>query len=108
MSEWRLLSRNPLTGVEEWWRHNGDGTCTIRVTQDVEPTLDRNTAEANHDDGWDSSKLFRRMARIPQVIVQDFRNKGINLLKPHEHEKELKRLMNDSDFRKLRNANWRV
>lgn len=106
-SDWRLIRKDQVTGVEEWWRWNGDGTCTVRTTQDVEPVLDRNHAEYTHNNGWDDEKLFRRAGRIPNVVLQDYRNKGINLLRP-ENEQELKRLLNNSDYAKLRTAHWLV
>ena len=107
VGDWRLLSRNPLTGVEEWWRWNGDGTCTIRKTQDVEPVLDRNQAMATHNDGWNNDKTIRRAAAIPNVVLDEYRRKGINLLR-HEFKDELHKMLNDIDYRKLRTAHWRV
>lgn len=106
-TEWRLLRKNPVTGVELWWRWNGDGTCTIRECQDVEPILDQNQALRNHDSGWDAKKEMRRAASIPNVVLSDFRRRGINLLKP-EFQDELKKVLNDSDYSKLRTADWRV
>lgn len=97
------MSRNEVTGVECWWRWNGDGTVTERYTQDVEPILDNNQALFNCDDGYDGEKNFKRVASIPNLLLIEHRNKGVNLLSP-EHEPELKRLLNDSDFRKLRTA----
>jgi len=102
-TDWRLLGRNAVTGVETWWLWNGDGTCTIRETQDVEPILDRNQELYNLNDGYDSERNFKRVASIPNVVLTEYRKKGINLLSP-EFEPEMKRFLNDSDFRKLRTA----
>lgn len=106
--DWRLLKRNPLTGIEEWWRKNADGTCTIRMTQDVEPIFDYNRAKANHNDGWSADKELRRFASVPMTVIQDFKNKGVDLMRPEADLRTFKRIMNDGDFSKFRTAYWRV
>jgi hypothetical protein len=105
---WLLLKHNAVTGVSEWWKWNGDGTATIRMTQDVEPILDSNQALANANDGWSAAKDMRRIASIPYVVLEDFRKRGVNLLRPESDLETFKRIMNDSDYRKLRTADWRV
>ena len=80
---------------------------TVRVTQDVEPILDRNQALANHNDGWNGDRTMRRVASIPNVVLDRYRRKGINLLRP-EFRDDLRKLMNDSDYRKLRTAPGRI
>lgn len=105
---WRPVSYDPATGIGVWWRWNGDGTATVRHTQDVEPVLDRNQAMATHNDGYSPSRDLRRAASIPSIVLTEYRNnKGINLLDP-SHEKELKKVLNDIDFRKFRTAPGRI
>jgi len=74
----------------------------------VAPTLDLNTAKSNHDDGWDGNKEMRRVGSIPLNTIQDFKKKGIDLLRPDKDPKKFAQIMNDSDFRKLRSAHWKV
>jgi hypothetical protein len=105
---WMLLKRNAITGVSEWWKWNGDGTATIRMTQDVEPILENNQALANSGNGWSAAKDMRRIASVPSVVIEEFRKRGVNLLRPESDLKAFKRIMNDSDYRKLRTADWRV
>ena len=101
----------PLTvsfGQKVWWRDNYDGTATILHQEDVEPVIERNHAMATHNDGWNPDKSMRRVGSIPQTLLTEWRNnKGINLTDPN-HFDELRKLMNDSDYRKLRSAEWQV
>ena len=105
---WRPVSYDPLTGIKVEWRWNGDGTATVRHTQDVEKILDRNQAMASHNDGYSKSRDLKRAASIPTILLTEYRNnKGINLLDPN-HAPDLKRLLNDADYRKLRTAPGRI
>ncbi len=105
---WRPLSL-PEFGAEVYWRDNGDDTADIMYKEDVAGLLEQNQQKANDGDGWsrDKDKVMRSAASIPQVILTEYRNKGINLTDPNYFD-ELKKLLNDGDFRKLRTANWRV
>ena len=106
---WRRLSYDPVTGVSEWHLYDPvAGETHVRVCQDVEDILDRNSELANlGDGGWDSDKMFKRVGSIPLVKLREFRNRGINLLSP-DFEKERAAFFNDSDNRKIRTGPGRI
>lgn len=105
----RLFSYNRAARLSEWHRYNDlTKETTIRICQDVEPILDNNQALSNHDDGWNEDKTMRRVASIPTAVLTKFREKGIDLLNPEKDPKAFKRIMNDSDYRKLRTAHWNL
>lgn len=109
----KLISRdyNPVSGMtEEYWGHP-DGKVTIRRLQDVEPGLISNVAELNtHSAKGRVGKhegLGRKVASIPMGIVEDLaKNKRLNILTCTE--KELKALLNDPEYSKLRTAHGRL
>jgi hypothetical protein len=107
----RLLNYDPITGLTLWHEYDPLTKDThIHTTYSHEQTdavLDMNHRMANHDDGYDSTKSWRRVAEIPMSVLHWFMvNKGIDLIRCDS--KTLKRIMNDSDWRKLRTAHWRV
>lgn len=104
--EWRLITRT-FYGADVWWRNNGDGTFTVRETQDVESILDNNRAMSLHNDGYSKDRTLRRAASIPMTIIADYRSNGVNLLHPDNSE-DLKKIMNDGDYSKIRTAPGRI
>ena len=106
---WRRISYDPASGVSEWHLYDPvAGETHIRVCQDVEDILDRNSQLMNlGDGGWDKEKMFKRVGSIPLVKLRELRNKGINLLSP-EFEKERAAFFNDSDNAKTRTGPGRI
>jgi hypothetical protein len=110
------LSDDGLAGFTYWfttyygakvYKRREGNKIIVREVMDVTPVLDRNTAMSNENAGWSKDKAFRRMASIPYTVLDDFRSRGIDLLRP-EFEKDLNRVMNDPDYSRLRTAHWRV
>lgn len=110
-----MSSLRPLIGaafagdVAHGWRDNGDGTSTIVSTQDVAPVLERNKAMAGHNDGWSPSRELRRAAFIPNIVRQKWlQEEGWDAFRPDLYGEQLRRKLNDPDWRYLRTAEWRM
>jgi hypothetical protein len=110
-----LSTLRPLAGadfagdVSHWWRDEGDGRSTIVSVQDVTPVLERNKAMATHNDGYSPSRELRRAAFIPNIIRQKWLNEeGWDAYRPDLYGEQLRRKLNDPDWRFLRTAEWRM
>lgn len=110
MSRIRPLAPAGFAGdVAHGWRDNGDGTSTIVSVQDVAPALERNKAMAAHNDGWSPSRELRRAAFIPNIIRQKWlTEEGWDAYRPDLYGEQLRRKLNDPEWRYLRTAEWRV
>lgn len=85
-------------------------TSIVRRHQDVEAILEANKALQNADDkGWVSrSREMRRVASIPNVIIEKWRiEKGIDVFNPN-HKEAVKRLLNDPEWLYLRTGPGRI
>ena len=103
----RLLDRDPLTGIEEWFHYDHmTDSVHIETKQDVEPIIDGNKDLAN-DDEYSRDGIKNEMwhyASIPLVIQMKWLNEyGMNdwPLRPG-NEKLLFRLLNSPDWKYLR------
>jgi hypothetical protein len=95
--------------VEHWWQDNGDGTSTILSRQDVAPVLEANRQMARWNDGWSPSRELRRAAFIPNIIRDKWLNEeGWDAYRPDLYGEQLRRKLNDPDWRYLRTAEWRM
>lgn len=95
--------------VAHWWRDNGDGTSSVVSAQDVAPVLERNKAMTNHNDGWSPTRELRRAAFIPNIIRDKWLNEeGWDAYRPDLYGEQLRRKLNDPDWRYLRTAEWRM
>lgn len=92
-----------------WSMHHDSETkkITLKASQDVKAILDNNQRLYNENDGWSESREWRRVATIPDIVWLEYWNRGINIYAP-EHRKELRKLLNDPDFLKLRTASGRL
>lgn len=103
----RVSEFNPETGEVDYFHDNGDGTFAIESVQDVTPILEANVKRFNaaadtRVDGEARRSEFRHVARIPRIILTKvLREEGIDLLKP-ENQDELRRRLNDPDWRMFR------
>lgn len=81
---------------------DSDNTFTVNRTQDVEPFLNANKRAQSDGEGWSPSREMRRIASIPPIVHEIWKNTyGVDPLKP-EHHKLLRRLLNDPENRFLR------
>ena len=99
----RILSQ--ANGITETFSRSGD-TYVIQKLQDCEPILESNKVAYNA--GIDRKSEMRRVASIPLSICEKWRiEKGINVFNKH-HWPQVRRLLNDPEYRFLRTAPGRV
>lgn len=74
----RLLDFDPLTGIREDY-YEIDGQWYLKQTQDVQDIIELNKAQYNSVDerARFKSANFNCMARLPLVVLEDLRAKGI-------------------------------
>lgn len=97
----------PHTGTTWHLRDNGEGTWTVGVEQDVEGILDRNKELAALNAGWTTDKSIMRVASIPIVVIEEWKNLGIDIHDEND-AREVMRRLNSNEFYKLRNSSGRV
>lgn len=95
-------------GIQHYRRVNADGTVTYAASQDTAPILERNKAEATHNDGYSKSRELRRVARLPYSLVYKWQTEeGWNALDP-ENADRLMRKLNSAEYAYLRTADGRL
>ena len=94
----------PINPVIHRFVDNIDGVAML-AEQDVEPILDSNKAEYNSGiDGWTPSRDMRKVAEIPLIVAEIWRNTlGVDVFDPN-HAPAVSRLLNSSEWRYLRTA----
>lgn len=88
-------------GIKREWHDHEDGTFTVVEKEDVSALLDQNKKIQNDHDGYTQSRDMQWVARIDRTTIADYAARGINLFHPM-HEPELRKLLNDPDYRGLR------
>lgn len=90
--------------IEKYHYDDVADKLTIERVQDVEPTLEANKKAYNL--GWNAQKgVVRLAARIPMVIIEDYLNRGIDLI---NDERAMKQFLNDPDNKYLRTMPGKV
>lgn len=109
----RLLGEehNPASGITTQWLLQSDGNIRVRGVQDVDPILALNKQVINPKKLKgklnEAEGLGTKVASIPTILVEKLlKEKGINLLTCSQ--KELHRVLNDPDYKKLRTAHGRL
>lgn len=102
----RPLPSSP--GTRTLFHHDGDKVHITRY-QDVEPILERNKKEATENDGYSASRDYRRVGRVPLVVLEKVCNEmGVTykqmMKDPDVQQKVLARLFTDPDYAHLRTA----
>lgn len=103
-----MSGRLPLFTSHAGITHNlcldADGTIRVESAFDSQAILDRNVEMQNHNDGYSPSREMRRVASIPWAL----RNKWLNEegwdAWDHKYQDKLKKVLNDSEWSKLRTA----
>jgi len=108
MSEFsdRLLDFDPHTGVKTIFRPSVDGeTFQIITEQDVEPILELNKEKQKAGrEYYARDKDLWRVASIPaSVQLKWLVEKGVDLMNP-DHWPEVKKLLNDPEWKYLKTA----
>jgi hypothetical protein len=103
----RLLNRDPLTGIEEWFHYDAQTDTTyVETRQDVQPILEANKAEAKDpeitkrgikNDLW-------RYASVPLWVQMKWLNEyGLKNWPMHPQNGDLLfRLLNSPDWKYLK------
>jgi hypothetical protein len=97
----RLLDYDPSNGLKTWFSTSDDeDTWHVRYEQDTSPILDTNKSQ--QADGFDRRADMWHAARIPIVVMMDWKHKhGVEAWNPH-HKDGVRRLLNDPEYRYLR------
>lgn len=101
----RLFDHDEVYGQTEFFHYDSaTGDFTIETTQDVEPILDENARQRNSGDGFTPSRDMRKIATIPLVVLQLWKEKyGLDWMN-RNHAKAIREKLNDADWRYLRTA----
>ncbi len=75
--------------------------------QDVEPVLERNKALLTHDDGYSPSRDMKRVASIPNIVIEQWLKEGVNVFDPN-CEAEVMRRLNSSDWAHFRTSGGKI
>jgi len=97
-----------MSGIERRIVDTGEGLAFL-ATQDVQPILDHNK-EAYNDGtrGYTPSRDMRKIAEIPLIIAEKWRNElGVDVF-DRNHADAVRRLLNDPEYLYLRTAPGRV
>lgn len=111
MSEFKHLLRSSA-GIDHYIRYNPDGTVTTASRQDVGAVLADNW-ENRKENGNLKGKMHKdsvygtRVAQIPFVVLQQWRQEGFDPFQPG-NEAELRRRLNDPDNKALRTNDIRL
>lgn len=110
MSGWRLLEKDPLTGIERWFQYDSSTKkSTIKTLQDVTEILEWNKVQQNHgDDGYNKDKSWRRAAEIPVTVIHKWlREEGIDVYN-NDHWPAVVKKLDSIEYRYLRTHPGRI
>lgn len=104
----RLLTSDPLTGIETWFHKDGAG-FQLERTQDVSAILEQNKAMQNDGSGgWSKSREFRHAAVVPDVILEMWAKEAGLQMNDKAFGEVVKRKLNDPDNRFMRTGVFRL
>lgn len=89
------------------WLDEGERKIVVQRQQDVEPVLELNKALQTLGDGYSRSGNLRRVGSIPLVVIEQWLREGFDAFDPNNRV-ELRRRLNDPEWRHLRTAPGRV
>lgn len=103
----KILDHDKETGVTEIFHGSADGeTYTIETVQDLKPLLDYNKALANEE--LNKKSELWRAAKIPPVVIIEWKTKfGVDVWDKN-HWPAVKRLLNSSDYAYLRTGHFQI
>ena len=110
MTDTRSLINRSAAGVLGLQHLHEDGSLTIENVQDVEPILEDNIAEANDNGFRPFAPNMRKVASIPMIFVQKWRDEGLDLARLHEPEmwRLFQAKINSPDYRKFKTSDEAV
>lgn len=99
----RFMGYDPALGLMESFHAVADDFA-IETRQDVEPIIESNKRLANDGDGFTPSRDMRRIATVPLVVAEKWRNElGVDIFN-RNHAGKVRALLNDPDWRFLRTS----
>lgn len=96
----------PWTGTRWHLRDNEDGTWSTVMSQDVEDILDDNQKRQS-ESGISKDKTFFRIATVPLVLLEDWRNMGIDH-RDQDGAKRMMKMLGSNEYSKLRTSKERL
>ncbi len=88
-----------------------NGQLTVNRIQDVEPILEANKAALREAPSWRpyADDNLRHVARIPNVVVEQWMKEGINIFDPSpEMQRKIAAKLNSNEYADLRTYPGRV
>lgn len=76
-------------------------------TQDVQPFLEQNRRLQNDGDGYSQSRELRRIASIPNIVVEQWMQQGVNIFDEADWPK-IAALLDSPEYAYLRTAPGRI
>jgi hypothetical protein len=93
--------------VTRWSYDEPTGQSVITRVQDVEPILEANKQLYTADDGYSPSREWRRVARIPAIVIEQWAKEGVRYWDKNCRA-EIRRRLNDPTNLFLRTAPGRL
>lgn len=102
MSAWRPINRT-ADGQVTFMRPDPAGGWEFKTVTDVREVLAENQrlAAAGHN-GFTTSRAMKHVASIPLALVDQWAREGLDVMAPGKQQAEIRRRLNDIDFRSLR------
>jgi hypothetical protein len=95
-SDWRFLSRDPLSGAVEHYKYDeAEDRCIIRRTVDHEPVIEANKRLASSWDGWNRDKS---MARGQDHAEISWSGSPSMACAGKNHKQAVRRLLNNNEY----------
>ncbi len=102
----RLLSRDPLTGIETYYHDNQDGKIHLETVQDLEPYLRAN--KELQKETFDKRKEVWPVATVPNTILLKWAHEAGVDFGSKEHGEVIKKRLNDPDNRAFRTGVFKL
>ena len=92
----------------DWSMIEDEKGTSYRAVAPTDPIIERNKAMRTHNDGYTPSRELRRVAVIPFILIEKWKNEeGWDALNP-EHSDKLVQKLNDPDWAYLRSADGQI
>lgn len=96
----------PETQTRWHLRDNEDGTWSMVMSQDVEAILD-DCQRMQSESGISHDKTFFRIGRVPLVLLEDWKNMGIDH-RDQDGAKKIVKMLGSREYYKLRTSKERL
>ena len=99
-----FLERDPVTGIEKFFRTNEDGSTTVYLRQDVTELLHVNQ-QLFEEHSNEKMRDWMPLARFDDITSQKL---NISRALKEGDTKHVKKILNDSEYRKFRTSSLKV